>query len=755
MADDLKHNPQTEPDKREEQREDEREDERGDRHAWFIQSRRHDADIPRDMFARASAQKRAMLRHSAVRYAAEAAARPAAAAPPVPLYWTPLGPSVVGHGQAQGNPPVSGRIKALAVGPGGTRIYAGAANGGIWYSEDSGASWTPIDEYAFTLKTVPNLEADSLSTGAITVTFGANGAADTIYVGTGEPDASDGYFGVGIKSATSGGFTPNWSLEGTNLAGKAVFRIAIAPDKSSVVLAATTGGLFVRPAIAPFDNWIAVTAGFPANVAVTDLVVAGSGASQVWFAAVSSGSVYFSTDVVSSGNGGTWTPIPGFTAAGRVALAISQVPASGTPLPILYALVSDASLHRFDTAQLATPTPAFQTVLGVPRALFAGGQGGYDIVLAVDPSDPNTVYMAGDRVLYNDYDLSIFKGAITASGSNYGFPFRPENDIPSVPDNATKVPNDATWIGEGIHPDAHCLAFATNADGTHDATNVWVGCDGGIFQSTQSGKRATFQARNVGLGVTEMTFIAQHPDTDAVLYGGAQDQGNLRFRGDAVCYEAPEGDGGGVVFDPNNGWQIMRQYIRAALSYATDGGASDGSWKDVSFPGSAKIEDSRTGFYGPLSALAKDATHTLLAFGTNRLWLTEDWGSTWKTIPSLSNGANLAQDVLDDPKPTILLSGSNPASFPASPVVAIAWASPTRVFVATRNSVWQFDLSGGNWTRIRPRRFQAPICPPERSLLHSRWRTAPRAQFTPRSAVEEWITSGISIRPLEAGPPHS
>src|SRR5208283_3114592 len=114
---------------------------------------------------------------------------------------------------------------------------------------------------------VPSLEADSLSTGAIAVIFGANGAADTIYVGTGEPGSPDGYFGVGIKSASTGGFAPNWQLEATNLAGMGIYRIAIAPDKPSVVFAATTKGLYMRPA-ASFGTWTPVTSGIPGNVAV-------------------------------------------------------------------------------------------------------------------------------------------------------------------------------------------------------------------------------------------------------------------------------------------------------------------------------------------------------------------------------------------------------------------------------------------------------------------------------------------------------
>jgi hypothetical protein len=65
------------------------------------------------------------------RDAALQAAPPAAPGPHGALNWAPLGLSVVGFGQAAGRPPVSARITALAVGPDGLRVYAGAANGGV------------------------------------------------------------------------------------------------------------------------------------------------------------------------------------------------------------------------------------------------------------------------------------------------------------------------------------------------------------------------------------------------------------------------------------------------------------------------------------------------------------------------------------------------------------------------------------------------------------------------------------------------
>src|SRR5215469_14041588 len=199
---------------------------------------------PPDLIARASRQKRAMEKQAAEVRALKFAA--AAAPPPIDPYWTPVGPSAVAHGQAEGHPVVSGRVTSLAVGPGGNRVYLGSANGGTWYSENSGASWSPIDEYALPPQTakLSHLEADSLSVGAIAVRFGAAAAQDEIYVGTGEPlGGTAQFFGVGIKHSPSGGTAPAWTLEATNLVGEGVFRIVIDPEKADVVLAATTSGL--------------------------------------------------------------------------------------------------------------------------------------------------------------------------------------------------------------------------------------------------------------------------------------------------------------------------------------------------------------------------------------------------------------------------------------------------------------------------------------------------------------------------------
>jgi len=68
---------------------------------------------------------------------------------------------------------VNGRVKSIAVHPTNQNIlYAGAASGGVWKTEDGGQSWRPLWD-----------EQESLAIGSIAI---APSAPNTIYAGTGE-----------------------------------------------------------------------------------------------------------------------------------------------------------------------------------------------------------------------------------------------------------------------------------------------------------------------------------------------------------------------------------------------------------------------------------------------------------------------------------------------------------------------------------------------------------------------------------------
>ena len=639
--------------------------------------------------------------------------------------WSSIGPSEVAHGAGSGTfPIVSGRITSMAVGPQGRRVYAGSANGGVWLSSDGGSTWRPLDEWA-TASDTSGLEADALSVGAITVAFApeasnsnasADAVADTIYVGTGEPGGNlDGYYGIGIKRSTDGGNT--FVLEASNLASSEIYRIIIDPVDATIVFAATTTGLYRRPGGPDFSTWIKVSDPDPSSPggAVTDLAVAGSGTSRTYYAATAN-QVFESTDITSKTDGtATWTAVVGIINPDPQNNPLRKSLSAGeNEKSVLYCLVQDGSLFRLDSSTGGS----FQQVRGVPKAIFAGGQGWYDIVVAADPSDANTVYLAGDLTWDGGWALALFKGTISGGTGNYAFPFNPANDQTNLADPSTtnNVPNDATWIGRGIHPDGHALAFATNLDGSHDSTNVWVACDGGVFQSASSGARGSFVTKNAGLAITQMTYFALRQDTPDVMYSGCQDNGTLRYSTSAnpPWTQSGSGDGGGVAINPLNTSEGLRQYVQGIVEATGDDGAT---WGPSGLPVQA-IENSRTGFYGPVRAFASGAK-TLVAFGTNRLWFRADWSDPWLTLPTNTNpyvgAVNLTQDVLDDTTPTV--AADDKLSADPAPITAIAFGSATMILVATSGTsaanVWRFDLVGTSWKKTLQPAISGANAPPK------------------------------------------
>jgi hypothetical protein len=655
-----------------------------ERLSWFLASRRDaEGKLTPGLLAEASRQKRE--REHLLHDGARRPMPPVPAGPSGTLNWTPIGPSEIARGQATGNPPVSGRVNALALHPNGDRAYLASANGGVWFSGDGGAGWTPKDDYAFTSPGTSGLEADSLAAGGIDVRFAPTGHAnDLIFVGTGEPQPfpSDAYFGIGVLRSADGGAT--WTREAQNLAGWGIYQMLIDPTSTAAqppVFAATTHGLWQRPTSGPVTYWTQVTspAFYGPDDHVCALIADVVGATRTYYIAFwNDENVYSSTD------GATWTAIGGLPLGpGRVSLAAAQ--------GVVYAFLNGGTLHRLDGG-------TFQQVAGTPPANVSrqigglvGTQGWYDLVVAVDPTNANSVYLAGaDLWDGSDYNLSFFRGTITGSPGSFSFGFSAANNA----DPAGSIPGgaaDPTWIGQGVHPDAHAMAFATNAAGTA-VTEVWVCTDGGPFRSTTSGApNGSFQPCNTGLAISQMTFMAERSDMDSVVFAGSQDNGTLRCFGEPTWFEAPEGDGGGVAVDPNNQYRLMRQYVNASLSRSTDGGQTKWSWSDVTTfpPANDLFENSATGVYAPLAVSPPGGT-TLLAFGTNRLWLTADWGVTWATLPTNTNPystspPNPAQDQLS-----------------GGPVTAIVFANATRIFAATSTSVYRFDLAGTTWSQSGP-----------------------------------------------------
>ncbi|MBC7885819.1 MAG: hypothetical protein H7X99_10110 [Saprospiraceae bacterium] len=121
---------------------------------------------------------------------------------------------------------MSGRITAIDVDLSNPhRIYAGAASGGVWLSENGGTSWTPIFD-----------EQSSLAIGSIKIN---QKNPSEIWVGTGEGNPRNSLnTGNGIYKTLDGGKTwQRMGLENT----RTIHRIIIHRDNPDIVFASSLG----------------------------------------------------------------------------------------------------------------------------------------------------------------------------------------------------------------------------------------------------------------------------------------------------------------------------------------------------------------------------------------------------------------------------------------------------------------------------------------------------------------------------------
>lgn len=586
-----------------------------------------------------------------------AAARPpsaaVAAAPPAPFVpgernWQPLGPSVVLDGQTVGEQPVAGRVAGLAVARDGSMVYAATANGGVFNSTDGGASWQSLMD-RFDLDPTSFASA-SLVCGAIAID---QDDPNRVYVGTGEGDtlqlfrnritnALPAYRGVGVLRSDDGG--ANWIEEPSSpsLDGEAFFAMAVDPGDRENVVGGSTIGLYRRePRRGGQFEWRRRRTGVFSSV----VAARGGGRTRFFCAEWGQSAPSSTSGVLHSSDGGvTWrstgTGLPTAN-VGRIALGVQPDNPN-----LVYAFVTKSNGALRGLYRLEGVSKRWRRVKDVPDVL-PGGQGAYDLAIAVDPIDSNIVYLGGDRTDSSPWPGSIWRCVIEVSGSS-----------PRVRRSAS--------IGTHAHADVHVL---THSPG--DPDELWCGCDGGVFLNRNPRRDGRFSSRNNGLACLCANFIAQHPTDPSILFTGLQDNGTAHTAAGPIWTHVSGGDGGYCLINWANPKQVL-VFANGRVLRSTTGGTSDSSWSSAwNFPWATMTQPIVGLPYNPQQPA--DATLVAVAAGTS-IFLSTDFAASWST--------------------EILLPGGTAAGA----AFALAFASPTRLFIGTtRGRVFRAERSGNTW----------------------------------------------------------
>ncbi|MEZ4870192.1 MAG: LysM peptidoglycan-binding domain-containing protein [Caldilineaceae bacterium] len=632
---------------------------------------------------------------AATRAAARAAAAPATLPGLAHNRWMPVGPMAVQATIYGRTTAYSGRVADIAVAPGGKRLYVATANGGVWRSGDEGHTWQSLMD-AFDLNPQAH-QADSQACGALALVAGEWSSQDQIYVGSGEAHgAYDAYYGVGPIVSVDGGLNWYTEISEPSLVGFAFYALAVDPVRPERVVGATTNGLYRRePTAEGAYRWRQKLYG-----EFTSVVAAHGDGQTLFYAARKGDGVYQSTD------GDRWTPLGvefPTELVGRIGLAVQPYQPN-----LVYALVAasgaaflpDGALrqqayHLHGLYRLDVTEGVWREVTGIPPRLFGTdlsqyGQGWYDLALAVCPEDVNRLYLGGAAVRSDgvhdqpgalaEWAAALYRCDIHYNGRN------------------RRYEAAATYIGAPVHSDVHALTFAPG-----DSSRLYVGCDGGVFYSANPGadpadpahSTGLFVPRNGGLATMTMNYLGLHPTEEAIFFCGTQDNGALRFRGDEIWQLSAGGDCGYCVVNVRNPYHVLTTYTYGSINRSLDGGSFT-YYDQVAVP-LAEGEGWHTLFYAPLANAPYDtrdpSSADLLAFGSNRVWLSEHFGGLrwwergdpwqfekdWHSIP---NG-DWTQDQLPDK------------------IRALTFATPTKLYAGTMvGSLHRFDRTGSTWQRV-------------------------------------------------------
>lgn len=574
--------------------------------------------------------------------------------------WESLGPVT-----SQGGYFGIGRINCVAFHPSdANQLWVGSPGGGLWKSIDGGDNWfTTFDQNTVLGVSSIVIQSDN---------------PNILYIATGDGDGFD-TFSTGVLKSTDGGNT--WQTTGLNWnvsQNRVIRRLIISPDDANILLAATSNGLYRT--VNGGNSWSQILTGNFYDVKANP-----DAGSQIFYAATGSG-IWRSVD-----SGSSFQSVQTVSGSGRIALGVSSDNTN-----YVYALCSNASNNGFLGLYRSTSSGASSSFVlraNSPNLLGwqsngsdTGGQGWYDLSLAIDPLNANIVYVGG---------VNTWKS--TNGGTSWTL--------------------RSHWSGangvQTVHADKHCFEWQNN-------TTLWEGNDGGIYKSTNGGVNWT--DKSDGLVISQM-YRMEVSEQDMQLIAGLQDNGTKIRDNDGDFTVRIGGDGMDCAIRHDNQSVLYGSVYFGTFFRSTNGGDSFNEITNTISDEGAWV-----------TPFAIDPTNTQTIYmGTYRVWRSTNQGTNWTAIsPTLTGNTNNKLDYLhiSPSNNSVIYAGRNNALYrttngganwstmtvPGNNVreLAIHPNDPNTIWAirsnySNGNKVYQSTNGGASWTNISSNLPNLPV----------------------------------------------
>jgi len=408
--------------------------------------------------------------------------------------------------------------------------------------------------------------------------------------------------------------------------------------------------------------------------------------------------------VFSSSDGLTWTEAAAspLTTSDRVELAVSSSNASK-----IYALTEGDGTdpHIFvttdgftNTIELAKPDDADN---GISAADFTRGQAFYDLVIEVDPTDDDIVYVGG---------IDLFR---TNQGEN--------TNLTSEWKQISKWSNNAnlnTLNCSIVHADQHAFTFRPGSN-----NEAVIGGDGGIYYASSLSTAETndvFTVMNTDYNVTQFYYGGYGQDTsNELIIAGAQDNGSQFINGAVAGVNATievfGGDGAYSTIDKNGDYMVVsyvyNTHVYFNLPYTGNGYYIENATDEGDFINPAGLDHNQNIMYS--NGSGKINRYTLGASSATKLQLSnallDGNPSAFKVSPFTTASTTLL--VGTDNGKLLKLTNANATaswtdisgpSFVGSVSAVEFGETENDIFVTFHNygvtSVWYSSDGGTNWS---------------------------------------------------------